>query len=61
VWEWDEESQSYALPWAKYVDPAEYPGLPFLNLMQNSPLAEALRTGEIRESDWDAWMERNGE
>lgn len=61
VWEWDEESQCYALPWAKDVDPAEYPGLPFLNAMQNSPLAEALRTGEILEEDWRALFDRGGE
>lgn len=61
VWEWDEASQSYALPWAKDVDPAEYPGLPFLNAMQNSPLAEAIRQGEILEEDWRALFDRSGE
>lgn len=60
VWEWDEESQCYALPWAKDVDPAAYPGLPFLNAMQNSPLAEALRSGEIVEEEWRALFDRSG-
>lgn len=54
VWEWDEETQSWALPWAKDVDPAEHPGLEFLNFMQNSPLAQAFRDGDFTPEEWDA-------
>lgn len=54
VWEWDEETQRWALPWAKDVDPAEYPGLEFLNYMQNSPLAQAFRDGDFTPEEWDA-------
>jgi hypothetical protein len=54
VWEWDEETQSYALPWARDVDPAEHPGLEFLNFMQNSPLAQAFRDGDFTPEEWDA-------
>lgn len=54
VWEWDEETQSYALPWAKDVDPAGHPGLEFLNFMQNSPLAQAFRDGDFTPEEWDA-------
>ena len=54
VWEWDEETQSWALPWAKDADPAEHPGLEFLNFMQNSPLAQAFREGEFTPEEWDA-------
>jgi hypothetical protein len=54
VWEWDEETQSYVLPWAKDVDPAEHPGLEFLNFMQNSPLAQAFRDGDFTPEEWDA-------
>jgi hypothetical protein len=59
VWEWDEEAQRWALPWEKDLAPGEYPGLEFMNFMQNSPLADALRTGEISEEEWDAAMRRN--
>ena len=54
VWEWDEETQSWALPWAKDVDPAEHPGLEFLDFMQNSPLAQAFRDGDFTPEEWDA-------
>jgi hypothetical protein len=54
IWEWDEEAQRWALPWAKDVDPAEHPGLEFLNFMQNSPLAEAFREGRFTPEEWDA-------
>lgn len=54
VWQWDEESQSYVLPWARDVDPAEQPGLEFLNSMQNSPLAQAFRDGDFTPEEWDA-------
>jgi hypothetical protein len=54
VWEWDEETQSWALPWAKDVDPADHPGLEFLNFMQNSPLAQAFRDGDFTPDEWDA-------
>ncbi|HEX8318990.1 hypothetical protein [Longimicrobium sp.] len=59
VWEWDEGAQRWALPWEKDLAPGEYPGLEFMNFMQNSPLADALRTGEISEEEWDAAMRRN--
>jgi hypothetical protein len=59
VWEWDEEAQRWALPWEKDLAPGEYPGLEFMNFMQNSPLTDALRTGEISEEEWDAAMRRN--
>jgi hypothetical protein len=59
VWEWDEKAQRWALPWEKDLAPGEYPGLEFMNFMQNSPLADALRTGEISEEEWDAAMRRN--
>lgn len=54
VWEWDEETQSWVLPWAKDADPAEHPGLEFLNFMQNSPLAQAFRDGDFTPEEWDA-------
>lgn len=54
VWEWDEETQSWALPWARDADPAEHPGLEFLNFMQNSPLAQAFRDGDFTPEEWDA-------
>jgi hypothetical protein len=54
VWEWDEETQSWALPWARDADPAEYPGLAFLTLLQNSPLADAFRDGDFTPEEWDA-------
>lgn len=58
VWEWDEEAQRWALPWEKDLAPGEYPGLDLMNFMQNSPLAEAFRTGEITEEEWDEVMRR---
>jgi hypothetical protein len=58
VWEWDEETQRWALPWEKDLAPGEYPGLAILNFMKNSPLAEAFRTGEITEEEWDEVMRR---
>jgi hypothetical protein len=54
IWEWDEETQSWALPWAEDADRAEYPGLPLLNFMQNSPLAQAFRDGDFTPEEWDA-------
>jgi hypothetical protein len=54
AWEWDEETQSWALPWARDADPAEYPGLAFLTLLQNSPLADAFREGDFTPEEWDA-------
>lgn len=54
IWEWDEETQRWALPWAKDADPAEHPGLEFLNFMQNSPLAQAFRDGDFTPEEWDA-------
>lgn len=58
VWEWDEETKRWALPWEKDLAPGEYPGLELMNFMQNSPLAEAFRTGEITEEEWDEVMRR---
>jgi hypothetical protein len=58
VWEWDEESQRWALPWEKDLAPGEYPGLEILNRAKNSPLAQAFRTGEITEEEWDEAMRR---
>lgn len=57
VWEWDEKRQRWALPWEDEVDPAEHPGLEFLNAMQNSPLADMFRTGEITPEEWAALVE----
>lgn len=57
VWEWDEKRQRWALPWEDDVDPAEHPGLEFLNAMQNSPLADMFRTGEITPEEWAALVE----
>ncbi|HEX6369711.1 MAG TPA: hypothetical protein VF006_12395, partial [Longimicrobium sp.] len=54
VWEWDEETQRWALPWAKDADLAELPGLELLNFMQNSPLAQAFRDGDFTPDEWDA-------
>lgn len=54
VWEWDEETQSYVLPWAKDADPGDHPGLELLNFMQNSPLAQAFRDGDFTPEEWDA-------